>query len=152
MILKTILKSPGIRYRQLLRSTGLSNGTLSHILKALEISKYIVVSKVENKKVVSYFPKETRTRESRVMANLTNETDMKIVMNLLAQGESSFTDITKHINKSPSTVSWHISRLRNANIVTSMHYNNRLSTYKLKDKKFMSELVHKYARELKSES
>lgn len=51
-ILDLIVKSPGIQYRQLLRYTGLSNGSLSYILKDLESSKQIVVNRLDNKKII----------------------------------------------------------------------------------------------------
>ncbi len=36
LILEQVTKTPGIRYRELLRQTGLANGTLEYHLKMLE--------------------------------------------------------------------------------------------------------------------
>ena len=101
-ILNLIVKSPGIRYRQLLRYTGLSNGSLSYILKELENSKQIVVNRRDNKKITNYFPKGVRTREMHVIANLTNNIDRKIVQFLLTQEKCTFRDIVTPTKKAPS--------------------------------------------------
>ena len=139
-ILTLIVKSPGIRYRQLLKYTGLSNGSLSYILRKLENSKQIVVNRRDNKRITNYFPKGIRMRELHVVANLTNNIDRKIVQFLLKQEKCTFRDIVAPTNKAPSTVSWHLSRLRNANIIVSVRYNNGHSIYKLKNKRLVSEI------------
>jgi predicted transcriptional regulator len=117
-ILDLIVKSPGIQYRQLLRCTGLSNGSLSYILKDLKSSKQIVVNRLNNKKII---------------ANLTSNIDRKIVQFLLKQEKCTFRDIVTPMHKAPSTVSWHLSRLRDANIIMSVRYNNGRSIYKTKE-------------------
>jgi len=139
-ILDLIVNSPGIRYRQLLRYTGLSNGSLSYILKKLEDSKQIVVNRRDNKKITNYFPKGVKMRELHVVANLTNNIDRKIVQFLLKQEKCTFRDIVTPTNKAPSTVSWHLSRLRDANIIMSVRYNNGRSIYKLKNKRLVFEI------------
>lgn len=63
-ILELILKSPGIRYRQLLRLTGLSNGSLSFALKKLEKSKDIIVNRSSNNRATGYYPKILRLQNS----------------------------------------------------------------------------------------
>ena len=47
-ILKHIVKNPGVRYRELLRLTGLANGVLSYHLKILEESKLLATAKTPN--------------------------------------------------------------------------------------------------------
>ena len=81
-----------------------------------------------------------KMRELRVIANLTNNIDRKIVQFLLKQEKCTFRDIVTPIHKAPSTVSWHLSRLRDANIIMSVRYNNEHSIYKLKNKRLVSEI------------
>ena len=68
-IMGIILKSHGVRYRQLLRFTGLSNGSLSYILRNLETSKHMVVDRGDCKGTTNYFPKNMRTKEAHVMTS-----------------------------------------------------------------------------------
>ena len=67
-VLQFILKSPGIRFRQLLRLTGLSNGSL-FVLNKLEQSKDIIVKRSSNNRVTSYYPKP----EVHIISNLKKE-------------------------------------------------------------------------------
>jgi predicted transcriptional regulator len=48
--------NPGIRYRELLRLSNLSNGVLTYHLALLEKSYLIQVDRNENKKITRYYP------------------------------------------------------------------------------------------------
>ena len=48
-IIKYVNEIPGIRYRELLRMTGLSNGVLSYHLRSLDNSRKIRVNRVNNR-------------------------------------------------------------------------------------------------------
>jgi predicted transcriptional regulator len=76
-VLELILKSPGIRYRQLLRLTGISNGSLSFALKKLEKSKDIIVNRSSNNRATGYYPKNITTTEFHIISNLRNKTQKK---------------------------------------------------------------------------
>jgi predicted transcriptional regulator len=110
-----ILRSPGIRYRQLQRVTGLSNGSLSYILRKLEGSKRIIVNRVSN--ATDYYPKGIKTAELHIIENLRNNIDRRIVQYLLDQGQSTFYDNVNHSKRAPSTISWHLNRLKNGKVV-----------------------------------
>ena len=53
-ILIAIIQNPGIRYRELLRLTDLSNGVLAYHLKRIEKSRRIIVVR-QNKKTTRYY-------------------------------------------------------------------------------------------------
>lgn len=50
IILEHIAKSPGIRYRELLRSTGLTNGRLEYHLKILERIHKLKVERLDGRR------------------------------------------------------------------------------------------------------
>ena len=127
-----ILRSPGIRYRQLQRVTGLSNGSLSYILRKLEGSKRIIVNRVSN--ATAYYSKGIKTAELHIIENLRNNIDRRIVQYLLDQGQSTFYDIVNHSQRAPSTISWHLNRLRNGKLITSNSRNGKLHAYKIINK------------------
>ena len=72
-ILKHIAKTPGVRYRELLRLTRLTNGVLSYHLKILEESRSIKVNR-EGIKMTRYYPKNIKTKEFHVIAYTRNST------------------------------------------------------------------------------
>ena len=142
-VLELILKSPGIRYRQLLRLTGLSNGSLSFALKKLEKSKDIIVNRSSNNRVTSYYPKNIRTKELHIISNLRNNTEKRIVQFLLEQGQSTFKDIVNYTDRAPSTISWHLSKLENAELITNDHHGKR-SPYKIRNRNYVISIISKY--------
>ena len=142
-ILKHIVKNPGVRYRELLRLTGLANGVLSYHLKILEESRRIKVNRDENK-VTRYYPKAIKTKEFHVIASIRNNTTRQIIELLLKQDRSTFKDIVKHTKKVPSTVSWHLKRLANVKILSVSH--NKLHVYKIRNKEQVCKIVAKYRK------
>jgi predicted transcriptional regulator len=89
-ILEHIHIDPGVRYRQLLRLTGLSNGSLSYTLKKLEKSRLIIVKRSCNTRVTSYYPENIKTSELHILANFRNHTDIRILQFLIKQGQLYF--------------------------------------------------------------
>ncbi|MGI8832700.1 MAG: winged helix-turn-helix transcriptional regulator [Nitrososphaeraceae archaeon] len=143
-ILEHIRTDPGVRYRKLLRLTGLSNGSLSYTLKKLEKSRRVIVNRSSNSRVTSYYPKNIKTTELQILANLRNNTERRIVQFLLKQGQSTFNDIVNHAEKAPSTISWHLNRLRIRKLITTNRQHIRPRTYKLINKNNVARIVSKY--------
>ena len=141
-ILNHIVKNPGVRYRELLRLTGLANGVLSYHLKILGESRSIKVNR-EGIKMTRYYPKNIKTKEFHVIAYTRNSTARQIIQLLLKQGHSTFKDIVKHTNKVPSTISWHLKRLENGKIISVSH--KKLHVYRIRNKEKVGEIVAKYA-------
>ena len=115
-IVKYVNEIPGIRYRELLRITGISNGVLSYHLNLLDNSGKIRVNRVNNR-VTRYFSYDVSPHETYVIGLLRQETSRKIIMYVLEKGTCGFNDIIIHTKKVPSTISWHLARLKAANIV-----------------------------------
>jgi predicted transcriptional regulator len=118
MLLKYIDNMPGIRYRQLLRKTNLTNSVLSYHLRILERSKNIKVYRIRYG-LTSYYPKGTKGSDWMVIGYLSNNTFMQIIKFMLKRkGSSRFVEIQKQIDRSPSTTSWYIKKLKDAKIIS----------------------------------
>jgi predicted transcriptional regulator len=126
MLLKCINNSPGIRYRELLRVTGFPNGVMAYHLKILEQFKHMKVSR-QYKKITRYYPLKTTAKESRVIEFMKRPTDRRIILFILKHERCRFKDIEWHIKRASSTVSWHLSRLREADIISMRHLTYRLN-------------------------
>jgi predicted transcriptional regulator len=142
-VLKLILKNPGVRYRQLLRATGLSNGSLSNILRKLENSRSIIVNRTANNRVTAYYPKNINTAELHIIENLRNNIDRRIIQYLLEQDQGNFYDIVNHSKRAPSTISWHLNRLKNGRLLTSTSRNGKPNTYKIINKNSVARILSK---------
>jgi predicted transcriptional regulator len=143
IVLKLILRHPGVRYRQLLRITGLSNGSLSNSLKKLENSGNIIVNRTANNRSTAYYPKNINTNELHIMENLRNNVDRRIIQYLLDQDNSTFYDIVSHSKRAPSTVSWHLNRLRNGKLITSTSRIGKPHAYKIVNKNTVARILSK---------
>jgi predicted transcriptional regulator len=142
-IIQFVNDFPGIRYRELLRVTGVSNGVLSYHLNLLDNSGKVQVHRV-NTRVTRYFSHDVSTLESTVIGLLRQNTTRKIINYLLESGPCVFNDIVTHTKKVPSTVSWHLSRLKDANII-KVCKQNELNYYEIKIDKFaLYDLLNKY--------
>ena len=142
-IIQLVNEMPGIRYRELLRITGVSNGVLSYHLNLLDNLGKVQVHRVNNR-VTRYFPHDVSTLESNVIGLLRPTTTRKIILYILGFGPCGFNDIVIHTKKVPSTVSWHLSRLRDANII-KVRKQNDLNYYEIKINKLtLQNLLNKY--------
>ena len=142
-IVKYVNEIPGIRYRELLRMTGLSNGVLSYHLRSLDNSGRIRINRVNNR-VTRYFSYDVSTHESHIIGLLRQETTRKIILYILEHGACGFHDIMIHTKKVPSTISWHMTRLKAANIV-KVRRQNQFNYYEIgMDRLILQDLLSKY--------
>ena len=142
-IIQFVNEFPGIRYRELLRITGVSNGVLSYHLNLLDNSGKVKVQRVNNR-VTRYFSHDFSTLESNIIGLLRQNTTRKIIVYLLEHGPCGFNDIVIHTKKVPSTISWHLSRIKDAGII-SIRKQNDLNYYDIKiDKYTLQSLLIKY--------
>jgi predicted transcriptional regulator len=145
-IVQFVNDTPGIRYRELLRITKVSNGVLSYHLNMLDSTGKIRVHRVNNR-VTRYFSHDISDIESNVIGLLRQNTTRKILVYILEHGPCTFNDIVNYTKKVPSTVSWHLSRLKDANIINVVRYkqNELYNYYEIKiDKLKLENLLSKY--------
>ncbi|HEX5187836.1 MAG TPA: ArsR family transcriptional regulator [Nitrososphaeraceae archaeon] len=142
-IVQFITDTPGIRYRELLRGTGLSNGVLSYHLNILNISGRIQIHRVNNR-VTRYFSHDVSRVEYTIIGLIRQPTARNIILYMLEYEYCEFNDIMNHIKKVPSTVSWHLSRLRDAKII-DLYIQNEHFCYGIKiNKLVLKKLLNKY--------
>jgi predicted transcriptional regulator len=142
-IVKCVNEIPGIRYRELLRITGISNGVLSYHLNLLDNSGKIRVNRLNNR-VTRYFSYDVSLHETYVIGLLRQETSRKIIMYILEKGTCGFNEIIIHTRKVPSTISWHMARLKAANIV-KVRKQYEFNYYEIgMDRLILQDLLSKY--------
>jgi predicted transcriptional regulator len=135
-ILKYINSVPGIRFRELLRLTGLPNGTLEYQLKILE-SIHKVTSFRRSGRRKGYFPIDFPADESHILEHIRNQVARQIVIFILENDLCTFDSILKNIKKAPSTLSWHLKRLSEAKII-SVIYGQKLQLYRVINAKLVA--------------
>jgi predicted transcriptional regulator len=140
-LLKHIDEYPGIRYRELLRLTDLVNGVLTYHLSLLERSTQIRVNR-SKAKTTRYYPINIPTEESEVIGYIRNEPVRRIISFILEHNICTFNEIVDHTNKAPSTISWHLKKLKDAGIISVQYGQYQL--YRLTNREVVAEILYKY--------
>ncbi len=92
----------------------------------------ILVDRKEKNNITRFFPLGIEKEDSEIIAFLRNKTSQKILKILLENKEISFNEISDKLDKVPSTVSWHLKRMKDCNIVEINKINH---TYKITNRK-----------------
>jgi DNA-binding transcriptional ArsR family regulator len=143
LLIRHIEQTPGIRYRELLRLTGLVNGVLTHHLSSLERANMIKVYR--EPRVTRYYPVSVSDNESAVLKFIRQEPIRQVLLFILEHNMCTFNEIVVHTGKARSTVSSHLKRLREAGIV-SIRYGEYHQLYHVVDCDFIAEVFLKYTR------
>jgi DNA-binding transcriptional ArsR family regulator len=141
LLMNHIEQTPGIRYRELLRLTGLVNGVLSYHLSALERANVIKVNR--ESRITRYYPVNVSDKESSILKFVRHEPIRQILLFILEHDMCTFNEIADHTGKAPSTVSSHIKRLRGAGIVLVRHGENH-QLYRVAERDLIAEVISKY--------
>ncbi len=142
IILMRINNNPGIRYKELLRLTGLANGTLEYHLKILERLHKVTVERHAGRRA-RYYPICIPTDESQILGYLRNNVARQIVIFILEHDFCTFNEVVEHIKRAASTASWHLKRLSEAGVI-SVTYGQEYHLYRVTNSKLVKEVLYKY--------
>ena len=142
LILEQIAKTPGIRYKELLRSTRLTNGTLEYHLKIMEKTNKVTVERHDGRRT-RYYPIYILADESKILGYTRNNVARQIVSFAFEHGLCTFGEIVEYIKKAPSTTSWHLKRLCDAGII-SITYGQEYQLYSIVNYNLVKEVLYKY--------
>jgi DNA-binding MarR family transcriptional regulator len=114
-LLVCIDENPGIRYRELLRLINFSNGVLSYHVNKLE--KLDLVNVERKTRITRFFPRNISNEIMGILGNLRNQTSYEIIKLVYKSGPISQREIVKYTRKASSTISWHMKKLLDCNII-----------------------------------
>lgn len=104
-----IEKNPGIQFREIMRSSGLKNGVLSHYLGKLE--KNGIIKVIRGPRQARFYPPRITEDEYIVIKALRKETPRDLLLALIREDGLEFSQLVKEVGKSPSTVSLYLSQI-----------------------------------------
>ena len=143
MILMHINNIPGIRYRELLRLTRLSNGVVEYHLSALEKSCHIRVDRQKENRTTRYYSISIPTQESELLGHLRGDVSRQIIKFILEHDLCTSIEIAEHLHKAASTVSWHLKRLKKAGLL-SVKYGGEYHLYQIMNPGLVEDILYKY--------
>ncbi len=141
MLQNIVNRFPGIRYREVMRLSGLSNGVLSYHLHLLEKSGRIRAQR--QSRVTRLYPPSMSHNEATVIAALRQIKARQIILYLIEKGSSTFNDIVGDVNRSKTTVYWYLGKLQDAGLVKTSQADGRL-IYSVNNREEIIRLMSRY--------
>jgi predicted transcriptional regulator len=140
-IISVIEKNPGIKFREIMRETGLKNGVLSYHVKKLEENGNVKIDRKSGE--TRFYPLFVTDKESLVITSLRRDTQRYILLSLLDGQMHTFNEIVKKVKKAPSTISTFLAKLVDDNIV-EIKIVELKKVYFLKNIDMVHEIIEKY--------
>ena len=141
-IIEIIEKNPGIKFREIMRTTGFKNGVLSHYLGKLE--KVGTIQVMRGARQTRFYPLNISDTESKIIKSLRRNTTRKILHCLMLNKKGlEFTTIVSEVKKAPSTVSLYLSKLVDDDVVQTI-LDDRKKKYLIKDRETVDKLIEDY--------
>ncbi len=136
-----IEQNPGIQFREIMRSSGLKNGVLSHYLSKLEKSGIIKAER--GPRQTRFYPPKITEDESKVIKSLRRQTPRDLLLALVKEDGLEFNQLVKEVGKSPSTVSLYLSQIVNDGLV-EIKIENLKKKYYIKTRDLIDQLIEDY--------
>jgi predicted transcriptional regulator len=124
-IYQHVAANPGTHFRELLDEFEYAQGTLQYQLRWLEDEALVEAS--DDGKYTRYYPAAEFDEADRAVMNaLRREYSRRVLAHLLSDGPLSTTELSDRLGKAKSTVSWHLSNLSEAGLVTNEREGRRV--------------------------
>jgi predicted transcriptional regulator len=136
-----IEQNPGIQFRQIMRSSGLKNGVLSHYLGKLEKSGIVKV--IRGPRQARFYPPKITEDESIVIKALRKQTPRDLLLALIENDGLEFSQLVKAVKKSPSTVSLYLSQIVEDELV-EIRIVELKKRYHIKARDLIDKLIEDY--------
>ena len=146
-IYELIRKSPGIHFRELHKKLGIAVGNLQYHLDRLE--ELGLIESVREGGYKRYYITSLRfsDEEKKILSALRVRTEKLILIYLLANPFAKERELSKALNLSPSTISWHISKLVKLGIIEKVRNKGHL-TLRIKDPEKVEKVLITYRETL----
>lgn len=140
-IFELVSDQPGIHLSKIAKTLEMNVSLVEYHLRFLEKNKLIKSIKEEGFK--RYFPRKEKVESKEKLSELRKEVPLKIVLVLLKEGNMTHKELLKEVDISASTLSYHLKKLEEKDILVSKRYGKNKG-YKVKDRKEIIQLLVKY--------
>jgi predicted transcriptional regulator len=137
-----IESAPGLHFRELQRRTEMATGQLLYHLHWLE--RKSVIKTILDGQYLRFYTLETLGENERTVLEFARQDSVRHILILLLERECLNHEIIfKNLKLAPSTVSWHLKKLVNTNIV-SKEIDGRKTFYRINDPDLVRNTLMKY--------
>ena len=141
LIISEIKSNPGIRYRELMKQIGITNGVMSYYLRKLEQNESLWVERTP--RVTRFYSCDLSEVEAKLVKRLRQETPKKILVALVEHDQLTFKEVVSKISKAPSTTSFYLNQLIQDNIIGTRK-SDLVKRYYNIEKKRIANLIEEY--------
>ena len=141
MIFSEIKSNPGIRFRELMKHLGITNGVMSYYLRKLEQKESVWIERTP--RVTRFYSSDLSEEEAKLVKRLRQETPKKILVALIENDQLTFQELVVKIHKSPSTTSFYLTQLVQENIIATSK-SDFVKVYFNVEKKRIANLIEEY--------
>ena len=141
MIFSEIKSNPGIRFRELMKHLGITNGVMSYYLRKLEQKESVWIERTP--RVTRFYSSDLSEEEAKLVKRLRQETPKKILVALIENDQLTFQELVAKIHKSPSTTSFYLTQLVQENIIATSK-SDFVKVYFNVEKKRIVNLIEEY--------
>jgi len=114
---ETVERFAGCNFNEIVRKSGLSNGSASYHIHYLIRHNLVKEEKKGNR--AAYFPIWPRSENSKLLALLRQKSVRGIILFILENNNCEHGEIADFAKISPSTVTWHLKKLEDENVIIS---------------------------------
>lgn len=105
----------GSHFREIERKSKLATGSVKYHLDYLARQGLIKTEREGNN--IRYFPRDFKPENKKIMGFLRQKSIRDILLFILAHNNCNHEQIVESVALSPSTVSWHLKKLQDSNII-----------------------------------
>ncbi len=127
-IYEVVKRFAGCHFKEIVRKSKLSNGSVSYHLHYLVKHNLIKQEKKDNS--VFYFPIDFKSENSKILSLLRQRSMRNIILFIIVNSGCEHRQIVNFTNLSPSTVTWYLKKLEEEKIII-VTKKGRTKNYKL---------------------
>ena len=141
--LRSIVKrKPGIRFMELQRESGLSHDTIEYYVKRSENTK--IFRTIREGNITRLFPIEFDKFERDLTTFIRQKSSRHLLVSILSTTSIMFKDLLDTVNLSPSTISWHLTRMKDKGVIGVQRRNDNHHHYYMINKSQTIEFFSKH--------
>src|SRR5574340_606972 len=140
-IINIIEKNPGIKFREIMRETGMKNGVLGYYAAKLEREGSVKIERSPGQ--TRFYPPGISDEDALLIKNIRQETPKQILTSLMQYEILSFSELVEKTRKSPATISLYLSQITKDGIVENRIVNFK-KKYNIRDVEKLRKIIDKY--------
>jgi len=140
-----IVKHPGLHFSELSRKLKIPKSTVNYYLHNLKKNGFIITRR--DKRYTRYYADGLLgTFDVKIIDLIRQDVPSKIIFYLFSHPGSSQIEISRYLDKHPTTISFHLEKLISSDILECNPMGNKIH-YNLKHQKYISNLIDKYGND-----